>query len=123
MLQTVHKQRYCVSPDRAGRVTDVRGQRAGVGEPVPAAAAVLGRARARLPRAPAAPAAAASVSTTFGNYFYRSNWPRGTIRTLSSYLLVPVLESVSFINASVIRRLVLQVRDHGRRVPVGPRPE
>lgn len=43
-------------------VADVGGQRAGLREPVPRAAALLGRAGARLPRAPALPAAAASVS-------------------------------------------------------------
>lgn len=44
------------------RVADVRGQRAGVGEPMPRAAAVLGGAGARVPGAPPLPAAAASVS-------------------------------------------------------------
>lgn len=48
-------------------VADIRGQRAGVGEPVPAAAAVLGGAGARVPGAPAAPAAAAPVSLTSYN--------------------------------------------------------
>lgn len=45
-------------------VADVRGQRAGVGEPVPRAAAVLRGAGAHVPGAPALRAAAAPVSTT-----------------------------------------------------------
>lgn len=46
----------------ASCVADVRGQRAGVGEPVSRAAALLGRAGARVPGASALPAAAAPVS-------------------------------------------------------------
>lgn len=52
-------------------VADIRGQRAGVGKPVPAAAAVLGGAGARVPGAPAAPAAAAPVSLTSYNSIYK----------------------------------------------------
>ncbi|KAH9637109.1 hypothetical protein HF086_013925 [Spodoptera exigua] len=50
------------APPDAARVADVRGQRAGVAEPVPPAAAVLGGPGACLPGAPALPAAAPPVS-------------------------------------------------------------
>lgn len=78
-------------------VPDVRGQRAGVAEPVPRAAAVLRRAGARVPGARALPAAAAPVSK-LASAPSAADWP--------FYKLTSLL---------------LQIRDHGHRVPVGAR--
>lgn len=77
---------------------DVRGQRAGVGEPVPRAAAVLGRARAHVPGAPTLPAAAASVRAS---------------RTLRepTFVTVPISKTI----------IGLQLRHHRHRLSLGSR--